>query len=258
MQEIVPKNGKSATPSGKRTHKRGGARKRQKKAVTKRHPERKGRPRMASIFLRTVLLFVLLSLIMRVMGKRQIGELAVSELVTTLLISEVAALPIGDPDLPLLNAVVPVLFLSAAEVLVSFLENRFAPLRRAIDSEPTYLIYRGNLKKKALDDNRISVAELLSSLRIAGAPDLAKVRYAVLEQDGQISVAAPKDGCSHVLVLDGEIQKNNAAALGMTEERIGALLGEKHCPLSDVLLLAQSDDGATTLWKKVKETKNET
>ena len=98
---------------------------------------------MASIFFRIVLIYFFLSLTLKLMGKRQLGELEVGELVSTLLISEVAAIPIDDPDLPLLNALIPILFILSAEILLSSVKNRSEKLKRLIEGQPVYIIYKG-------------------------------------------------------------------------------------------------------------------
>ena len=98
---------------------------------------------MTSIFIRTIIIYVILTVIMKIMGKRQIGELEVNELVSTLLISEIGALPISDTDIPLLPSIVPILFIAATEVLVSVVKNKSAALKRVVEGEPTYIIYKG-------------------------------------------------------------------------------------------------------------------
>ena len=79
---------------------------------------------MFSIFIRTILIYLILTILLKIMGKRQLGELEVSELVSTLLISEIGAIPIGDPDIPLLNAVIPILFIASLEVLLTALKSK--------------------------------------------------------------------------------------------------------------------------------------
>lgn len=225
---------------------------------------------MASIFLRTVLIYIFLSLILKLMGKRQIGELEVGELVTTLLISEVAALPIDDPDLPLLNAVIPILFLLSAEILISAFKNRSAKLKHLIEGEPVYIIYKGKLRQKVLEENRISVNEFLSELRILGVFDLSDVDYAILEQNGKLSVALRADcqpmtkrsltegadeGVPHAIVVDREINKKNLAALGYKDAWLRRILDGYGVSLSEVYLLTVDDLGNTSLIRKENKEK---
>ena len=145
---------------------------------------------MASILVRTVIVYILLSFSLRVMGKRQLGELDVMELVSTLLISELASIPIDDPDIPLLNAIIPILLILSAEVIISTLKNKSEKLKEAIEGKPVYIIYKGKLLQDALRENRISVNELLSEIRTQGIADISEINYAILEQNGKITVVS--------------------------------------------------------------------
>ena len=143
---------------------------------------------MASIFVRTVIRYVCLSLSLKFMGKRQMGELEISELVSTLVISEVAALPVADPDIPLLNAIIPVILIVCLEIIISYAKNKSAKLKKCVEGQPIFVIYRGKLRQSALNDNRISLNELLCELRMQGVGDIKNVYYAILEPNGKLSV----------------------------------------------------------------------
>ena len=94
---------------------------------------------MTSIFIRTIIIYIILNIMLKIMGKRQIGELEVNELVSTLLISEIGALPISDTDIPLLPSIIPILFIASGEVIISIVKNKSAPLKRVIEGEPAYI-----------------------------------------------------------------------------------------------------------------------
>ncbi len=220
---------------------------------------------MASIFARTVILYFLLSVIIKMMGKRQIGELEVSELVSTLLLSEVAAIPIADPDLPLLNALIPVLFIFTAEILISYFKNRSAKIKSAVEGEPVYLIYRGKLRQNTLKANRISVNELMSELRILGYPLISDIYYAILEPNGKLSVvpvAEESPLChgnmetpatsymEHALIIDGDVRQKTLTALGYDETWLKKATQTYHLSIKDVFLLTVDDDGKTSLIEK--------
>ena len=161
---------------------------------------------MASIFVRTVIIYVFLSVSLKFMGKRQMGELEISELVSTLVISEVAALPIADPDIPLLNAVVPVILIVCLEIIISYAKNKSEKLKKYVEGEPIFVIYRGKLRQSALSDNRISLNELLCELRMQGVGDINNVYYAILEANGKLSVFEKnnKGSFSHNVIIDTE------------------------------------------------------
>ncbi|MBQ2249661.1 MAG: DUF421 domain-containing protein [Clostridia bacterium] len=143
---------------------------------------------MLSILFRTLAVYVALIATMRLMGKRQIGELEVTDLVTTLLLSEIAALPITNPDIPLLNAILPMGVLLVLEVLSSLILVRLPRLKPLVSAKPTVIIQNGRLRQKALGSLRISVEELMSELRQQGLTDLAQVDCAILEKNGKLTV----------------------------------------------------------------------
>lgn len=220
---------------------------------------------MASIFFRIVLIYFFLSLTLKLMGKRQLGELEVSELVSTLLISEVAAIPIDDPDLPLLNALIPILFILSAEILLSSVKNRSEKLKRLIEGQPVYIIYKGKIRQKVLEDNRISVNELLSELRVLGIADISAVAYAILEQSGKLSVTLRADcqpitkegltqtsdpGIAHLIVADREVNEENLKALGYNRAWLDGVFSRYGVKLSEVFLLTVDDLGNTSLTRK--------
>ncbi len=143
---------------------------------------------MATAFFRTILLYFILIVGIRAMGKRQIGELEPIELVTTLLISDLASVPMQDFGIPLLNGVVPILTLLSLSMLLSFLSMKSIRFHRLICGNPTTLIENGALRQDALRRNRFTLDELLGELRAQGVSDLQTVKYAVLETNGRLSV----------------------------------------------------------------------
>ena len=95
---------------------------------------------MFSIFIRTVIFYILLNILLKIMGKRQIGELEVSELVSTLLISEIAAAPLTDGDIPILYSIIPILLICATEISIAFIKNKLPRVKRAVEGRSVYII----------------------------------------------------------------------------------------------------------------------
>ena len=206
---------------------------------------------MASILIRTVIIYCLLMITLRLMGRREIGQLDASDLVSTLLISELAAIPIDDPDIPLLNAILPILFILCLEVILSTIKAKSAGIGRAIDGSARYIIYKGRLSQKALRENRISVRELLSALRSQGAFDLSKVSYALLEQNGTISVLkGEKDAMAHPIVMDGKVLEKSLQRLGKSRAWLDAELKGRGKDAEDIFLMTLNDDGKIQLIEK--------
>lgn len=208
---------------------------------------------MASIFIRTLIIYLFLSISLKIMGKRQIGELEVGELVSTLLISEVAALPVADPDIPIMNAIIPILFIVCLEIIISSLKNKSEKLKKYIEGEPIFLIYRGKLQQKALQDNRISVNELICELRMQGVGDINEVHYAVLEQNGKLSVFEYDESFTHTLIIDTETNEKILKKLGYNHEWLKSRLKEHEVKQTDVFLMTVDDNGETNIIKKVEK-----
>lgn len=220
---------------------------------------------MISITLRTVCLFLLLTFAVKCMGKRQLGQLEVGELVSALLISEVAVLPIDDPDVPLLAAVIPVVVIVSCEILLSYIKNKRAVLKRVFDGAYTYIIYKGSFRQRALADNRLSVEEVLAALRALGYPSLEEIDYAILEHNGQFSVvpkgecrpltAATRDsvdrtGMQHPVIVDGVACEKTLRELGYGAAWLQGRLKHHGVRASEVFLLTVDDEGTTALIRK--------
>lgn len=207
---------------------------------------------MLSIFVRTVILYVLLSITMKIMGKRQLGELEVGELIVTLLISEIAAVPIGDLDIPFLSALIPIIFLTCTEIALSAAKSRSNKLKSIIEGEPVYLIYRGKLKQQTLNNNRVTVTELLSEMRSQSIPSIEEVYYAILESNGKFSFVCKRDEqeLSHTVVIDGECNKERLDELGYSEDWLEGILRDEGVGIGDVFLLTVTDSGRVNIIRK--------
>ena len=198
---------------------------------------------MASILIRTLIIYLLLMIILRLMGKREIGQLDASDLVSTLLISELAAIPIDDPDIPLLNAVLPSLFIFSLEVILSAVKNKSPLLGRAIDGDACFIIYKGRILQEVLKENRISTTELLSAVRTQGVGDIAEVEYALLEQNGTISVLQSAKGkAAHAVMIEGETVDKTLALLGKNEDWLQAEIERRGHKKEDIFLMTATDE----------------
>ena len=209
---------------------------------------------MTSIVVRTVIIYILLSFSLRIMGKRQLGELDVGELVSTLLISEIASIPIDDPDIPLLNAIIPILFILAIEIILSTVKNKSEKMKKLIEGKPEYIIYKGRLLQKTLSNNRISINELLSEMRIQGIGDIEEIYYAAIEQNGSLSLIKKDDAnMAHAIVIDGKIIDGNLTAHGYDEKWLKKRLDEHGARLYDVFLMTINDEGKINIILREEE-----
>ncbi len=138
--------------------------------------------------IRTIILYLLIILGIRLLGKRQVGELEPTELVLSLLIADLAAVPMQDFGIPLLMGILPILTLLSLSAILSGLTVRSIRFRALLCSRPSIVVREGKILPQALRKNRFTVDELMEELRMAGVTDLATVKYAVLETSGRISV----------------------------------------------------------------------
>lgn len=224
---------------------------------------------MLTVLFRTFIIYILLIAAMRLMGKRQIGELEISDLVTTFLISEIASLPITEPELPLSHAIIPITLLLSIEVIISFIISRFPKLKPIFTSRPTTLIRNGELCQKAMRDARLSFDELFSELRQQGVDDISQIKYAILEQNGNITVIQkarfrqpsaedlhlkPKEtGLFHIIIDNGYINTHGINQLNISEKSLRSELGKKDLRVSDVYLMMINDAGERKIILKEKQ-----
>lgn len=224
---------------------------------------------MLTVFLRTVLIYLILLAAMRIMGKRQIGELELSELITTLMLSELATGPIGDPDMPLSRAVIPIVTLLALEVIGSIALIKFPAVRHLLASKPSVIIEHGVLNQRELRRIRMSLEELLAALRQQGVTTPDDVDYAILETNGrlttilrgeeqqptvaQLSLTPDRKGIAHIIIADGVINRRNLTHLGRDEAWLTRTLRARNCLVADVFLCTLDDAGELWLCKKEKK-----
>lgn len=221
---------------------------------------------MLTVFLRTLIIYVVLIGAMRIMGKRQIGELEVSDLVTTLLLSEIATLPIENSDIPLSFSIIPIITVLTIEVVSSVVSKKCPKVSNVLNSNPNMLICRGRLDQKELEKSRISIGELISEIRQAGYSGINEVQYAILETGGKITVI-PKvayravtlgdlkikekeSGIAHIMVSNGMINEPNLNFIGKDEKWLRNRLKKQHTDVDDVLLMTVDDDMNETVIKK--------
>ncbi len=143
---------------------------------------------MAVIIARTLIIYFSLLVTMRLLGKRQLGEMELSEFVLASLAADLAAIPLQDTGLPLLNGLTAILVLFCCELLISGLTFKSIRLRALFCGKPSLLIVRGRIDQREMRKNRFTLDELMEELRGQGCTDISQIEYAVLETDGQLNV----------------------------------------------------------------------
>ena len=188
---------------------------------------------LKDILFNSVVIYAVLILFMRLMGKRQLGELEPSELIVTILISEVSATPIGSPEKPLYYGIAPAAVLFSLEMALSLLMAKSVRFRSLLAGKPALLIAHGRIDQSQMRRNRFTPDELAEALRNQGALDLNEVEYAILETDGklnvilapgsrpvtaaQMHVQAPDAGYPLIVINDGRVLGENLKILGKDE-----------------------------------------
>ncbi len=217
-------------------------------------------------FLRTGILYLIIVITVRVMGKRQVGELEPSELVVAILISDLAAVPMQDIGIPLLSGVIPILTLLALELLVSELSLRSLRFRSFLCGKPVFLIADGQINQEAMSQNRLTMDELSECLRQKGILDVSQVKFAILETNGQLStflypkfapLTAGDAGKKSqdlefpvTVVSDGRVLEENLSQLGFDVPWLQHQLQQSMTPQQDVFLLTATKSGQTHLVRK--------
>lgn len=180
---------------------------------------------MILIIIRTLILYFVVMLLLRIMGKRQIGQLQPYELVVIIMISELAAIPMQNTGIPLYSGIVPIIILVATEVVLSFASLKSARARELISSKPSVLIQNSKIVESELRRARYNINDLLEQLRLKDVADIDDVEYAILETSGQISVilksekraVRPEDlniqpeaeQLPTTLIIDGQVLQQN-------------------------------------------------
>ena len=223
---------------------------------------------MMTAFARTVILYFLIMIGLRLMGKRQIGELEPSELVLTMMISDLATVPMQDFGIPLLAGIIPILTLLALSMLLSQISLHHLRFRALICGTPVVLIKDGAVQQAAMQKNRYTLDELLEELRGQGISSIQDVKYAILENSGQLSVLPrtsqqPPTAAQLsleveddvtlpvILINDGRVLRKNLAACGRDEAWLEKQLKKSRLSSPrEVFLLTVDEHGSVFCVKK--------
>ena len=222
---------------------------------------------MVIAFLRTIILYAFIIAGIRLMGKRQVGELEPSELVLALLIADLAAVPMQDFGIPLLTGLIPILTLLCLTMALSVLTMKSVRFRAVLCGRPSVIVENGKLRQREMQKNRFTLDELMEELRMKGITDLSTVKYAILETNGQISVLPyaaqqpvtaqqmglnPQEpGLPMVLINDGRVIDRALHSRGLNEEWLEKQLRQHHVKRTeDVFLLTVDEENTVYLARK--------
>ena len=195
---------------------------------------------MLVTFIRAIILYMIVLIVMRLMGKREIGQLQPFELAISIMIADLASVPMTELGIPITNGIIPILGLLVMHMLISIINMKSLKMRTIMSGQPSLLIYRGKIDEKVLRKERLTLNELEEKLRSNNVFNLGDVEYAILETNGEVTVIQKPEkrnvivedlnitheyeGISYDLVIDGNIMEKNLKTIGKDEKWLNAQL----------------------------------
>ena len=212
-------------------------------------------------FIRAIILYTLIIFAIRLMGKRQIGELQPGELAITILISNIAVLPIENIDVPLILGAVPILTLVCFELLLSILSMKSSKLRTILSGKPIFVIENGKINQKAINSLRFTIDDLTEGLRSCEVFDISQVAYAIVETNGTMSVVkkfqsqnvTPKmlkledqqTIIPMVIISDGKVVEDNLKEIGLTRKWLFDKLKKENLSADNIFIMTADNNEKT-------------
>ncbi len=225
---------------------------------------------MLTVLFRTAFMYAIVLIFMRIMGKRQLGQMQISEFITAMILSELAALPISDRTIPLAYSLIPLIVIISAEVILSYISLKSHAAQRFLESVPTVLVEKGVLNQQALIDSRITVKELLVELRTNGLTSLREAEYVFLEPNGKFSIVpkaayrpatvadlalnAEETDPDTILIVDGKVNEHGLRQLNKDRRWLNKAIAP-HLP-DGILLFAANGGGDKILIPKAVDKNN--
>lgn len=221
---------------------------------------------MTVTIIRAAILYIFVILMVKLMGKRQIGQLQPAEFVITILISEIVTVPMQDNSIPLLNSIMAVLLLVSLEILLSAASLKFMKLRTAVEGNSIIVIRDGIVDQQQLKRLRLTVDDLTEALRQKDVFDISDVQYAIVETNGSLSVLLKPEkqtvtaemlninpvnhGMACTVISDGKIKEPALNECGLTQEKILKILKNKALKMEDIMLMTADKNGKTNIIRR--------
>ena len=221
---------------------------------------------MVLIFVKSIILYTIVLIVMRCMGKREIGQMQPFELAIAIMIADLAATPMTEIGIPLLYGFIPILGLLFMHIIISLANLKSIKIRELICGKPRILIYRGKIDENAMKMENFTINELQERLRVNGVNNLGDVEFAILETSGQISIVQKPDkralkpedfnieakyeGIAYDLVIDGQIMTDNLKKIGKTKEWLDREVGKFNMKPEEALVVVLNGDNTMYCQKK--------
>lgn len=227
---------------------------------------------MLILALRTIILYFLVILVMRIMGKPQIGQLQPFELVVAIIISELSAVAMSDPEIPLLNGIIPIITLTLIQVAIAYWTLKSEKARIIVCGRPSIVIERGRIIETELRRLRMNINDLLEQLRVKNFPNIAEVDYAIMETNGELSVIpkgnarpvqtkdlginADNPGLPLTLIIDGALNFPNLEKAGLNPAKLLDILKAQGVTSLEDLFFTSIDPQGVISWQLKEEVSN--
>jgi len=221
---------------------------------------------LLNVFTRGVILYLVLIAGIRFLGKRQLGQLEPSEVAVTMLVADLASIPMQDENIPITNGLIPIIAVLGTELLLSFLSMRSVKLRKLLCGKPVVLMENGRFLQDNMRKNRVTLDELVSQLREKEVIDPSTVQYAILETGGNLSVfpypqerpAAAKEAgiTTHkqnlpiTIITDGRLMEDNLKKAGKDKKWLQKVLSKENATQKETFLLTVDSQNNTLFYKK--------
>ena len=218
---------------------------------------------MTTMIIRSVIIYVILLLVIRIMGKRQIAQMQPLDVVITLIIADLASIPMSDLTIPLLNGIVPLFVLTLLHIIITFIACKSITMRKFINGRAIILIGPQGILEENLKDCNLTIADVIEACRYAGYMSLSEVLYVIMETNGNISVI-PTSACQNItaqdlkinnenpplpylMISDGKISQINLKRFYITEDELNDFLQSKNIKTSDVIVMQYDKSGKVFL-----------
>ena len=202
-----------------------------------------------SIIIKTIILYNFIIIVYRIMGKKEVGQLGIVDLIVSILIAELAAISIEQTDSSIFVSIIPIVVLAIIQVLFNYISLKSSKFRKLIDGNPTVIIKEGKIKFKEMTKLRYSLDDLITQLREQGIKNIEEVDYAILENDGKLSVFQKCNDFPMPIILDGSINKEVLREINKSSKWLHNTLANQKINLEDVFY-AFYTKGKTFIIKK--------
>ena len=195
-----------------------------------------------NVIYKTIILYIVIIIVYRIMGKKEMGQLGIVDLIVSILIAELAALSIESKDNSIFISIIPIFMLMLIQIITNYFSLKSNTFRKVIDGSPTVIIKEGKIRYKEMKKLRYSLDDLVTQLREKSIKSIEEVDYAILENDGKLSIFKKSESFPMPLILDGVVNKEVLKEIGKSERWLNTILIRKKLNLKDIFYAFYTND----------------